>query len=105
MCNGLICIFLTLDSFIYLKQIIYFLWVFVVVCLFLRQAFFVSLFWNSLCSPEPRAPRDPPAVASQALGLKVCATMPGWILFFIYFISFSFTESLGKLKTERSNQI
>jgi hypothetical protein len=68
------------------------------VCLFRDKVF--------LCSPGcPRTHsvyqvglklRNPPASASRVLGLKACATMPGWAYFNMVFNNFSVLFACAK---------
>jgi hypothetical protein len=53
--------------------------IYLFVCLFVYFRHYLAFqVWNSLCSPGwSETHRDPPASASQVLGLKVCATTPG----------------------------
>ena len=66
---------------------------------FLRQSFSVYpwLSWNSLCRQAGLELRNPPASASQVLGLKACATTPGsevlLLLRLVFFYSGILTHS------------
>jgi hypothetical protein len=59
----------------------------------------------SLCSPDSLELRNPPASASQVLGLKACATTPGSLFFFLRFINiYKYTVAVFR-HTRRGHQI
>jgi hypothetical protein len=109
---------LDLFIFIYLCPLLWFLKLYFI---FLFVCFFVFRDRVSLCSPGCPGThsvdqaglelRNPPASASWVLGLKACATTPGffvfWVFggFFVYFILHSSVIHLNKTIDTAKNQL